>query len=123
MTVVLELLCGLAAGVLAGMFGVGGGILLVPAMVLVLSFSQHTAQATSLAAMIPAILVGAARQTRYGNVQLRSGLTIGVWSLLGVGVGTACAVALPGTSLRLLFAMMLAVVALRLALDVRATRR
>jgi uncharacterized membrane protein YfcA len=84
MTVLLELGCGLAAGVLAGMFGVGGGILLVPAMVLVLSLSQHTAQATSLAAMIPAIFVSGVRQSRYGNVHLRSGLVIGVCSLAGV---------------------------------------
>jgi uncharacterized membrane protein YfcA len=123
MTVPLELLCGLAAGVLAGMFGVGGGTLLVPAMVLVLSVSQHTAQATSLAAMIPAILVGAVRQSRYGNVELRSGLTIGVWSLLGVAAGTACAVSLPSASLRVMFAMMLAVVAVRLVVDVRSTRQ
>jgi uncharacterized membrane protein YfcA len=122
MTVLVELGCGLTAGVLAGMFGVGGGILLVPAMVLVLSLSQHTAQATSLAAMIPAIFVSGLRQSRYGNVHLRSGLVIGVCSLAGVAGGTAAATSLPDSVLRVLFAVMLALIALRLAIDVRVAR-
>jgi uncharacterized membrane protein YfcA len=122
MTAVVELVCGLSAGVLAGMFGVGGGILLVPVMVIVLSLSQHTAQATSLAAMIPAILVSGVRQSRYGNVHLRSGLVIGVCSLAGVAGGTAAATSLPDSALRVLFAVMLALVAVRLAVDVRTAR-
>jgi uncharacterized membrane protein YfcA len=122
-TLSLELICGAASGVLAGLFGVGGGILLVPAMVIVLGFPQHTAQATSLAAMIPAILVGGRRQFRYGNVHLRSGLIIGVWSLAGVAVGTVCATALPDSALRVLFAGMLVLVAARLAVDARRSRR
>lgn len=122
MTIWLELICGLASGVLAGMFGVGGGILLVPAMVIVLAFAQHTAQATSLAAMIPAIAVGGLRQFRYGNVHLRSGLIIGVFSLAGVAVGTLCATALPNSALRLMFAGMLVLLAVRLAVDARRAR-
>jgi hypothetical protein len=121
-TIWLELICGVASGVLAGMFGVGGGILLVPAMVLVLAFPQHTAQATSLAAMIPAIAVGGVRQFHYGNVHLRSGLIIGACSLAGVAVGTVCATALPDSALRVMFAGMLALLAVRLAVDARRAR-
>ena len=58
---------GLAAGVLSGMFGVGGGILFVPTLVLVLDLTQLSAQATSLAAIVPVVAVGAWRQHRAGT--------------------------------------------------------
>lgn len=123
MTVLLEVACGLAAGVLAGLFGVGGGILLVPAMVLVLSLCQHDAQATSLAAMIPAILVGGSRQQRYGNVRRKAAGVIGACSLVGVAAGTVCATALPDAVLRVLFSAMLVMVAGRLVASARERRR
>ena len=68
MTYVLAVVLGLAAGVLAGMFGVGGGILFVPTLV-ALGLDQHDAIGTSLLAIIPTALVGTWRQARYGNVR------------------------------------------------------
>ena len=70
-------LAGIGAGVLAGMFGVGGGILFVPALVLVADLGQLEATATSLAAMIPAVAVGAWFQHRNGNVRWRPAILIG----------------------------------------------
>ncbi len=63
---------GIAAGLLSGMFGVGGGILFVPALFFVADLSQLEATATSLAAMIPVVAVGTWRQHRYGNVNGRA---------------------------------------------------
>ena len=63
---------GLAAGVLSGLFGVGGGIVFVPGLVVVAHLSQVHAEATSLLAMIPVALLGAYRQEHYGNLRLRA---------------------------------------------------
>jgi uncharacterized membrane protein YfcA len=114
---------GLAAGVLSGMFGVGGGILFVPTLVLVLDLTQLSAQATSLAAIVPVVAVGAWRQHRYGNVRWRPAVVIGVLSIPGVLAGTALATALPDDVLRKLFAGLLIVAALQLVRQARATTR
>lgn len=110
---------GLAAGVLAGLFGVGGGLLFVPTLTIVLGLSQLGAQATSLAAIVPAVLVGSWRQTRYGNVDWRAASLIGLTSAAGVAAGTAIAKTLPEGVLRTLFAAMLLVVAARLLWSIR----
>ena len=121
-TVLLALALGFAAGVLSGMFGVGGGILFVPTFALVLGMTQLSAQATSLAAMIPVVLVGAWRQHRYGNVRWRQALIVGLASFAGVVGGIAVAASLPEDVLRKLFAVLLVVVAGHLAWSARARR-
>ena len=117
---VLAAILGFAAGGLSGMFGVGGGILFVPTLVLVLDLSQLEGQATSLAAMIPVVAVGAWRQHRYGNVRWRSAAVIGVLSIVGVAGGTVVATSLSDNALRKLFALLLVLVAVQL---VRSARR
>jgi uncharacterized membrane protein YfcA len=122
-TLLVEIATGIAAGFLAGMFGVGGGILMVPAMALLLGFSQLDAEATSLAAMLPALAAGAVRQRHFGNVRVRAAAIIGLCSIAGVALGTALATSLPESVLRVLFAILLVVVALRLFWEVRGRRR
>ena len=114
-TILIAVALGFAAGVLSGMFGVGGGILFVPTLVLVLDQTQLSAQATSLAAMIPVVVVGAWRQGRYGNVRWRTALIVGLTSAAGVAGGAALADALPEDVLRKLFAALLLLVAAQLA--------
>jgi hypothetical protein len=118
--VIGAVLIGLAGGVLAGMLGVGGGVLFVPGLVAFLSLSQHQAEATSLLAIIPVALVGTYRQDRYGNVNRGDALMLGVLSLAGAAGGVALANALTGRVLRDAFAAFLVVVAARLVLRVRA---
>lgn len=123
---IIAAVMGVAAGAVSGLLGVGGGILFVPALTLVLSLSQVKAEATSLLAIIPVALVGAARQRRYGNVSLRDGAIVGALSALGVAGGVALANALPQRALRFLFAAMMLFVAaqfLRRFVHVRASRR
>lgn len=109
----VAVLMGAAAGVVSGLLGVGGGILFVPTLTLVLSLSQVKAEATSLLAIIPVALVGAARQHRYGNVVLRDGATVGVLSALGVAGGVALANVLPERGLKIAFAAVMVLVALQ----------
>ena len=119
MTVVYAVILGLTAGILSGMFGVGGGILFVPTLSLVVGLSHLSAEATSLAAIIPVVAVGAWQQDRYGNVRWRPALVIGVRSAGGVAGGVALATWLSEGVLERLFACLLLVVAARLAWSAR----
>jgi uncharacterized membrane protein YfcA len=95
---------GVAAGVLSGMTGLGGGVLFVPGLVFFLGLSQLAAESTSLLAIIPVALVGAFRQHRYGNVRLRDGLIVAALSPLGVLLGVLLANHLSERALELSFA-------------------
>ncbi|MBV8430456.1 MAG: TSUP family transporter, partial [Solirubrobacterales bacterium] len=97
---IAAILIGAAGGVVSGLLGVGGGILFVPALTLALGLSQVKAEATSLLAIIPVALVGAARQYRYGNVRVRDAGVVGLLSALGVLGGVALANLLPQRALR-----------------------
>lgn len=108
---ILAALMGIAAGVVSGLLGVGGGILFVPALTLLLSISQVRAESTSLLAIIPVALVGAWRQYGYGNVVIRDGAVVGALSVLGVLGGVALANVLPERALRIGFAVLMVVVA------------
>jgi uncharacterized membrane protein YfcA len=108
------ILIGVAAGLLAGMLGVGGGILFVPGLVILVGLSQHEAVATSLLAVIPVAIVGTYRQDRYGNVRRSDALLLGGLSVAGAAAGVVLANALSGTVLRDLFAVFLLIVAARL---------
>jgi uncharacterized protein len=107
-------LLGLLAGVLSALFGVGGGIVFVPTLIF-LGNSARVAVATSLAAMVPVILMGSWRQTRYGTVQWRDAIVIGVASVPTAKLGEVVANSLPNTVLRRLFALVLVLVAVQLA--------
>ena len=113
-TILLAIVLGLSAGVVAGMFGVGGGILFVPALV-ALGLGQVEAQATSLLAILPTVLAGAWNQHRYGNLRVRSALIVGVASIAGVEVGAQLVTRLPEDTLRRLFGLLLLAVAAQLA--------
>jgi uncharacterized protein len=120
-TIVLALLLGLAAGVLAGLFGVGGGILFVPTL-LALGLGQLEAQGTSLLAILPTVLVGTATQRRYGNLRARDAAVIGVASVFGVEAGARIVSSLPEDMLRRLFAVLLFAVAAQLVVRTRRRR-
>ena len=116
-------LLGLAAGVLAGLFGVGGGILFVPTLTLVLGLTQIHAEATSLLAVIPTALVGAWRQSRYGNVDWRASIIVGITAIGGVEAGVQIAESLPQHALRRLFGLLTLVVAAQVAWRAYSSQR
>src|SRR5271170_6524347 len=104
-------LIGVAGGVVAGLLGVGGGVLFVPGLVILLGLDQHQAEATSLLAIIPVAIVGTYSQDRYGNVHRDDALLLGVLSLAGAATGVILANALSGTVLRDSFAGLMVIVA------------
>jgi uncharacterized protein len=118
-SILLALSLGLAAGVVAGLFGVGGGILFVPTL-LALGLGQLDAEATSLAAILPTVAAGAWNQQRYGNVRWRAAAVLGVVSIAGVAAGVGVAEWLPEDVLRRLFAVLMLAVAAQLAWRARS---
>jgi uncharacterized membrane protein YfcA len=114
MDYVLAAVLGFAGGAVAGLLGVGGGILFVPALTIFLDLSQLHAESTSLLAIVPVALAGAWRQRRYGNVRMRDGVLIGALSPLGVLIGVLVSNAVPERALELGFAALLLLVAFQL---------
>ena len=109
--VVTAIVIGLLAGALGGLFGVGGGLIFVPALVLLFDFGQVEAEATSLLAIIPVVIAGTWRQHLYGNVRWRTALIIGAVAVAGVELGVLTAKSLPEETLQRLFGLLLLVVA------------
>ena len=122
-TIVAALSLGLAAGVLSGVFGVGGGILFVPTLV-ALGLGQVEAAATSLLAIVPTAATGVIRQRASGNLKAKAALVLGFASIVGAEVGVRIAKAVDEDVLRRAFGVLLLVVAVQLAIrGVRERRR
>ena len=114
MTYFVAVLLGAFAGILAGLFGVGGGILFVPTLTWI-GLTQVHAEASSLLAIIPTVLVGVWRHQHSGTVRWRAALTIGLASVGAAVGGAAVAVTLPESVLKRLFAILLVLTAVQIA--------
>ncbi len=113
------ILLGVAAGAVAGMFGVGGGIIFVPTLTLVLGLGQLEAEATSLLAIVPVAVFGSWRQTRTGTVRWRDATVIGLVSVVSAVAGALLADIAPERLLRTGFAILLLITAARLVATAR----
>ncbi|WP_303682290.1 sulfite exporter TauE/SafE family protein [Pelodictyon luteolum] len=115
---IIMLFIGLLAGVLSGMFGIGGGIIIVPALVLILGMTQQTASATSLVALLlPVGILGVLEYYREGRISMDNiwlGLLLAAGLFIGAYFGAKIATHLSGTVLRRAFAVFTGIVALRL---------
>ncbi|MEA2656411.1 MAG: uncharacterized protein QOI23_1776 [Chloroflexota bacterium] len=103
----LAVLGGLAAGLVSGIVGVGGGTLFVPIMTTGFKFTQHLAQGTSLAAIIPTAIVGGVTHVREGNVVREAAIWMGVGGVGGAVLGALVAVHVPALTLARIFAVWL----------------
>ncbi|HMJ75094.1 MAG TPA: sulfite exporter TauE/SafE family protein, partial [Iamia sp.] len=111
---------GLAAGILAGLFGVGGGIIIVPVLTIAFGLPLVLAKGTSLAIIIPTAVVGTLRNRRTGLTALRPGLVIGLAGATSALAASQLSLDLDPELSALLFAVLLVVVAVRLAVTARA---
>ncbi len=111
---VLAVVSGFVVGLASGLIGIGGGVLLVPIMVIGFKFEQHLAQGTSLAAILPTSIVGALTHNRSGNVVLKHAMIMGLAGALVVVLGAALALWLHGDVLARLFGAFLLFSAYRL---------
>jgi uncharacterized membrane protein YfcA len=113
-TALLLIVIGLLAGVLASALGVGGGIIFVPALVVVLGFGQHLAEGTSLAVITATAAIGTWTHHRHDRVDWRTAANVAIGGIGGAIVGSVLALRLDPDLLRRLFAVFLAIVAVRL---------
>lgn len=116
-------LIGSAAGFMAGLLGIGGGVLIVPAMVLLLGFDQHVAQGTSLLVIIPAAVTGSFAHYRKGRLVLRDAFTLAAGGVIGAVLGSVFALSIEEELLRRLFAGFIFIVAVRILLPRDLFRR
>jgi uncharacterized membrane protein YfcA len=114
MTVLAYILIGLAAGAVGAVLGIGGGIIYVPLMVTVFSFQQHMAQGTSLAVMVPSMLVAAVIHARAGRVDWKLAITLGAGAILGGLGGARLALWLDAVVLRRMFAVAMVLMSARM---------
>jgi uncharacterized protein len=110
---------GYAVGVLSALLGVGGGIFMVPALVLIAGFDQQAAQATSLLVILPTAIVATRRLRSAGVGDPALSVRMGLLGAAGGGLGAYLALQLPGEVLRYVFAALLVVVGVRLLVDAR----
>ena len=108
---------GVGTGVAAGLLGVGGGTLMVPFLTLALGLTQHSAEATSLVVVLPTAIVASLELRRRGIGDLGTALRFGVVGAFGGVAGALLALALPAATLRIVFAVFLGLVGLRLVRD------
>jgi len=114
-TFLVLILIGLVAGVLAGMVGLGGGIILIPALMLFLSMDQRMAQGTTIAIMLPPIgFFAAFNYYKAGYVNIKYALIIAVVFMLGGYLGSKLALNLPVPVLKKMFAVLLVVIAAKM---------
>ncbi|MDP2980697.1 MAG: sulfite exporter TauE/SafE family protein [Candidatus Omnitrophota bacterium] len=105
---ILSILIGLAAGVSSGFFGIGGAVILIPALVYVFKFSQHLAQGTALAALLlPVGILAVIKYYKSGDVNIKAALFIALGFIVGGFIGATFVQAVPSPILKKVFAVML----------------
>ncbi len=114
-TILIIILVGVAAGVLGGLVGVGGGIIIVPSLVYFIGFSQKTAQGTSLGLiMLPVGILGVLMYYKQGHVDFRVVGILAVGFLLGSYLGSKIALSLPQETVKKVFAVLLVIIAVKM---------
>jgi len=109
------IIIGLSAGILSGLVGIGGGIILVPALVMLLHFNQHLAQGTVLAMlMFPVVALGVLNYYKMGHVDFKVAILLGIGFILGSYIGSKLAVITPEDGLRKVFGVIILLISLKM---------
>ena len=116
--ILLLLLVGLIAGIVSGTLGVGGGIVIVPALMLILGFSQHQAQGTSLAFMLPPIgILAAFNYYKAGHIDIKVAIILTIAFVIGGYLGSVFSINLPEKALKKIFGIFMLFIALKMIFD------
>jgi hypothetical protein len=114
-TLLIIIVIGIVTGVTAGMLGIGGAIIMIPALVFFLGFSQHMAVGTSLAVMLPPIgILAAYNFWKAGQVDLKVAIILAVAFIVGSYFGSKLALHIPQAALKKIFGVLLLLVAARM---------
>jgi uncharacterized membrane protein YfcA len=113
--ILIAIAIGFVAGILSGLFGIGGGLVIIPSLIYILKFNQHLAQGTSLVALLlPVGLLAVIKYYKSGNVDIKVGLLIGLGLFIGAFVGAIFANNLSDTTMRKAFAAFIVLVGIKL---------
>jgi len=116
--ILILIVIGIITGVMAGMLGIGGAIIMIPALVFLLGISQQTAQGTSLAVMLPPIgIIAAYNYYKAGHVNIRFAIVLAVFFLVGSYFGSKLALTIPQNVLKKIFGVLLLLVAAKMLLS------
>ncbi len=116
MTTLIYLAIGLAAGIFGGALGLGGGSIMVPLLAIVFGFTQHQAQGTALAAMLPPVFIlGVMRYYQEGNVNVAMAIYLGIGLMVGALIGAHYVQGLPETQLKKIFGIVLILIGIKMA--------
>ena len=114
-TILIIVLVGLAAGILSGLVGVGGGLIIVPALIFFLGFSQHSAQGTSLGLLLlPAGILAVIQYYKAGDVDVKAVAILAIGFVAGGYFGSKLALSLPQDTVKKIFAIFMLLVALKM---------
>ncbi len=117
-TIFTLMMIGLLAGMVSGFFGVGGGIIMVPALVFIMGLSQHQAQGTSLAVMVlPVVLLGAINYYKAGYINIRFAIFVIIAFVAGVYLGSLASISLPDATLRKAFGVLMIIAGIKMILQ------
>ncbi len=120
--ILLTVAFGILVGVASAMFGIGGGVIMVPFLILVVDQSQHVAEGTSLLVVIPTAIAGVIAHNRRGYVDFKRAAALAVTGVLGGFLGARLALAIDADSLQKAFGIFMLVMAARLLRDGLRTR-
>ena len=116
--ILILVVIGIITGVMAGMLGIGGAIIMIPALVFLLGISQQTAQGTSLAVMLPPVgIIAAYNYYKAGHVNIRFAIILAVFFLVGSYFGSKLALNLPQSVLKKIFGILLLLIAAKMLLS------
>jgi hypothetical protein len=115
---IILIVIGFLAGIVGGSLGLGGGIIIVPALVFILGFSQHEAQGTSLAVLLfPIGILAVINYTKRGYVNFKFALILMVAFVLGSYLGSVISIHLPAKTLRKIFGIFMLLISIKMILD------
>ncbi len=116
--ILILIVIGTITGVMAGMLGIGGAIIMIPALVFLLGISQQTAQGTSLAVMLPPVgIIAAYNYYKAGHVNIRFAIVLALFFLVGSYFGSKLALNIPQEALKKIFGILLLLVAAKMLLS------
>jgi hypothetical protein len=114
-TLILLTIIGLIVGFFGGMFGVGGGVMLIPALVYIIGMEQHSAQGTSVAIMLPPIgILAAYNYYKAGHVNIKYSVIIAITFIIGSYFGSKAAVQIPDQISKKIFAVIMFLISIKM---------
>ena len=115
---IIFILIGILGGFMSGFMGIGGGLVMVPLMVLLAKFTQHMAQGTSLAVLtLPVVIFGAYQYYQEGNVNLNAAITITIFFCVGIFLGSKTAHFMSSENLKIIFGLLMIFVGIKMVIN------